>query len=484
MESMNRKFACEVIDTRRSAIPFEPSPFNPNQGHGALEMVTAKANKSKPKKRSKSSKAGEAIKSEAFAVAQIEQGFQPERMNTIDNLVEIAFLEKGVKFARSTGRIKLRTGGSGTGTMISPDLALTNNHVIGSTAEAIDAVMEFDFEKDINGKHKPVQSRRILELVSTDRTLDYAVVRLEGRPGDEFGFVDLTQHSSPQPDHPKQGYPVIVQHPGGKHKQVALTDNHVVGIRSPYFHYTTDTMPGSSGSLVYDQNWVAMGLHHAGRGDGRDASGRGKAINEGILMSSIVTRLQAEGILDGEFELYSSMRDLLKQPGSLPTQLTDVNIGWIDRSGLMLPLLQKVQEPEIALVAAAAAGVAAGAAVAHWGHVSSQDDEMFDAVLDEAADINITLELPVDEAMFECFGHVDPIQDLQFSVPASTTPFELFGYVYPKVEDPAYRTTMKSLVDEAVENSEARSLEVIVTAAGAFLAGVAAGAAAYQAGKD
>lgn len=471
MNSENIPFETEVVDMRRSATPFEPSPFDPTPANGSFEKIKTK--KAKASKQEKTSK----TKITASKANEEPSSFQKEKINTINNLVDISFLEKGMQTAKATGRIVLENGGMGTGTMISADLAITNNHVIGTRAEARGAVIEFDYERDVNGIVKPVKTRKILELVSTDRRLDYAIVRVADNPGDEFGFVDIEAHVAPQPDNPKNGYPIIVQHPGGGMKQVALTDNHVLNIRKPFFHYSTDTMPGSSGSFVLNQDWRVMGLHHAGRKNGYDQSGRSIAVNEGILMSAILARLQSEGILGQESELYSMARGMLQYPGSIPIHVTNQNILWLDNSGMMVPLIQEAQEPEVALLAAAAAGVAVGAAAAHWGHVTSQNDESIDV------DLSITLDLTISDEAHECFANVDPVEDLTFDVPGNTSPYELFGYIYPTISDPAYRITMKELINDTVDNSEASSLEIIVTSTGAFLAGVAAGAAAYAAGK-
>jgi len=61
---------------------------------------------------------------------------------TID-FVDVAFLQRGSYAARAVARVVTRDGqGIGTGFMISPTLFLTNNHVIGSKADAADLLTQ------------------------------------------------------------------------------------------------------------------------------------------------------------------------------------------------------------------------------------------------------------------------------------------------------------------------------------------------------
>jgi endonuclease G len=80
---------------------------------------------------------------------------------------------------------------------------------------------------------------------------------------------------------------VIIQHPNGGLKRITLTANYVTGTRVPRLHYTTDIMPGSSGSPVFNDQWQVIAIHHAGGKLQVDAGGGTRYVNEGILMSAI-----------------------------------------------------------------------------------------------------------------------------------------------------------------------------------------------------
>jgi hypothetical protein len=76
----------------------------------------------------------------------------------------------------------------------------------------------------------------------------------------------------------------IVQHPNGGLKQIVLTANRVIAAVPPVLHYTTDTMPGSSGSPVFNDSWHVIAIHHA---EAPPPPGKQSYANEGILMSAI-----------------------------------------------------------------------------------------------------------------------------------------------------------------------------------------------------
>ncbi len=67
---------------------------------------------------------------------------------------------------------------------------------------------------------------------------------------------------------------------------VANRENKVQDIFDDFIHYETDTQPGSSGSAVFNDEWMVIALHHSGVPDPKDST---KYIaNEGIRISSIV----------------------------------------------------------------------------------------------------------------------------------------------------------------------------------------------------
>lgn len=224
--------------------------------------------------------------------ADIETGKRVfERIIDANNLLGVTFLFEGARVARGVGRIALPvTGGTklGTGFMVSPQIMMTNNHVLGDVYEAGNATLEFDFYQREDGTTAPV-TRFYLQpdrFFVTDSPLDFTLVAVEATSADgvnvrDRGWFPLIGPSGKALVGERVS---IIQHPNGDPQKVTLHDNKVVDIdfEDNFLHYETDTMGGSSGSPVLNINWDLVALHHAAVGNS----------NEGIRISSIVTRLR------------------------------------------------------------------------------------------------------------------------------------------------------------------------------------------------
>jgi endonuclease G len=84
----------------------------------------------------------------------------------------------------------------------------------------------------------------------------------------------------------------IVQHPDGRPKEVSLRENELVARNERVLLYEADTLPGSSGSPVFNDLWEIVALHHYGDPSAPIVA-PGVLANEGIRISAIVTHLEA-----------------------------------------------------------------------------------------------------------------------------------------------------------------------------------------------
>jgi V8-like Glu-specific endopeptidase len=207
----------------------------------------------------------------------------------INNLKDISWIGRGLVAARSVCRV-LTPSSVGTGFLVAPRLVMTNNHVIPDARTAEHTFIEFNYEEDGSGQLLETV-RYALEPV-TFRTsprdaLDYTLVGVAADtakpPLESWGVLRLNPHADPVPSE----HVVIIQHPNGGLKRITLTANYVTGTQVPRLHYTTDTMPGSSGSPVFNDQWQVIAIHHAGGKLQVDAGGGTRYVNEGILMSAI-----------------------------------------------------------------------------------------------------------------------------------------------------------------------------------------------------
>ncbi|MFD3704431.1 trypsin-like serine peptidase [Nocardia sp. NPDC058658] len=196
-----------------------------------------------------------------------------ERVIGFANELQAAnFLTRGARAAAAVARISLADNGRevpmGTGSMVSPQLLLTNNHVLPTPAAAESVVVEFRAEVGIDNVPNATVRYRLApaDFFVTDKHLDYTVVRVapgpDGvAPGTTFGWNPLIA---------KPGKIVIgeamnvVGHPSGRLKEISIRHNRLDLQLDDFLHYASDTEPGNSGSPVFNDQWEIVALHHAG----------------------------------------------------------------------------------------------------------------------------------------------------------------------------------------------------------------------------
>jgi hypothetical protein len=211
---------------------------------------------------------------------------KPEKIVGVNNLKQISWVARGLECAHSVCRV-LTPSGLGTGFLVSPDLIMTNNHVIPSVEVAGRTRVEFNYQLAFDGSFERA-CRYALDpdRFCTDVGLDYTLVKvLESSQNPslkQWGYLPLNPNADPVPSE----HVSIIQHPNGGLKQIVMTANQVIGIGNPYLWYTTDTMGGSSGSPVFNDLWQVIALHHAATVSG---------YNEGVLISHIKPKAEAVG---------------------------------------------------------------------------------------------------------------------------------------------------------------------------------------------
>jgi len=304
-----------------------------------------------------------------------------EKVVGLNNLLSIGWVGRALELAAAVCRVNTPTG-PGSGFLIGTDLLLTNHHVLPNAEAAAGTVAEFNYQVAWSGEPEPV--RRFTcdaSFFHNNEPLDYAIVRVNGAPGDIYGFVNLAKRAEPGVN----DFVSIIQHPQGGPKKVAFTDNKVSAVFGQLVQYSTDTEPGSSGSPVFNQRWEIVGLHHRGGGlAGPD--GKKYFTNEGILISSVVRdAAQLLGISDELYDLaFGELRGVLtgfvnvSDPPSDPDALARELLLRRPRFSYALEQWSRLNgDPAQGVaVATAIAGVAVGAALRQWartdGHESIQ----------------------------------------------------------------------------------------------------------------
>jgi endonuclease G len=201
-----------------------------------------------------------------------------ERIFTDPDFLHSRWLVDGAKRCDAVARIVTPVE-MGTGFLVSPWLLVTNNHVLPDPDTAADTEVTFRFEEDARGRTTRAVKVRLdpgrCFLTSPVDELDYTAVAVDAvkgkPPGTIFGSIPMVGATGKI----LSGHPVnIVQHPGGRSREIAVRNNLLVGVDDArYLTYLTDTEPGSSGSPVLNDAWELVALHSRAE-PGRDEQGR------------------------------------------------------------------------------------------------------------------------------------------------------------------------------------------------------------------
>jgi endonuclease G len=216
---------------------------------------------------------------------------QLEKIFGANNLKSIAWLRRGIDVARSVCRV-VTPKWVGSGFVVSGGRCITNHHVVPSAYVADNSYVEFNVEEDLAGRLAlPCRFALDGKAIKVDAELDVCVVGLKeasnGTPIADWGCLEFEATSVPKVgDHV-----TIIQHPGGGPKQIAITANQVVNVYAHRLQYSTDTMPGSSGSPVFNDDWKVVAIHRMGGNVVVNDKGDKMFANEGILMRDALPRL-------------------------------------------------------------------------------------------------------------------------------------------------------------------------------------------------
>ena len=204
-------------------------------------------------------------------------------------LVPVSFLELGVRCARAVARIRVADGSLGTGFLVEEDLLVTNHHVLRDREAAASAILHFNHQKTADGRDAEVEEGRLDpgSFFATSTEDDCTIVKVHGNPTARWGAIALRSAQIKRDDRVN-----IIQHPGGDQKQLSFFHNLVEYVGAGRVQYLTDTLPGSSGSPVFDKDWQLVALHHSGGWITEPGSRDRFFRNEGIYVDRILDLLR------------------------------------------------------------------------------------------------------------------------------------------------------------------------------------------------
>lgn len=197
----------------------------------------------------------------------------------------------------------------GTGWLVTPDIVITNQHVIKARPDneqpnssdlrlqVENMLVRFDYESE----GEVGLQTNVVKLLLADIDLDFALLRLASIPGDpasgQWKRKPLAITRDPlllDADSGKRIPVNIIQHPLGDPKQLACRNNRVSMGDDKTLRYFTDTRSGSSGSPVCNDDWEVVALHRAST-DVKGVSFHGMPVpwvNVGTQISTILEYIE------------------------------------------------------------------------------------------------------------------------------------------------------------------------------------------------
>jgi V8-like Glu-specific endopeptidase len=230
-----------------------------------------------------------------------EYAYQARAPHTLESIIEgdqsrdvyqYASLPTVQQAARPVAKLTFVDAGQSftcTGFLINDDVLMTNDHCVNSQALCATAIAIFGFQLDAQGVKQQGEEHDCLQVLAADDALDYALLRIAGKPGATFGHLTLAAR-----DVGAQQPLYVVQHPFGAPKKVSIVD---CSVGTPVvegrrrdgtdFSHVCDTAKGSSGSPMLAIDDVVVGLHHLGTTPGKFAS-----VNRAVSMKEILPMIR------------------------------------------------------------------------------------------------------------------------------------------------------------------------------------------------
>ena len=190
------------------------------------------------------------------------------------------------RLSRAIGRLDLKVEENGkqflstcTATIVEGNLILTNYHCIpGFSGKVLEASLLLDYYgPDSQTIRIPVETTP----VENDPKLDYSLTRLAGpAPADILPVPFARERSRPLERL------IVVHHPAGQPKMMTQFRCYAAEKQEdgPLLRHRCDTLPGSSGALIFNSDRQVVGLHHSGGLNENDPS----SFNEGSNTVDII----------------------------------------------------------------------------------------------------------------------------------------------------------------------------------------------------
>ncbi len=243
-----------------------------------------------------------------------------ERINGTNDFQDAFIIDKLAHLKNAVCRLTLNGRGMGTGFMLAEGIIITNHHVVPDEGTAQRMQVEFGYEFDSN---KILKKADVFSLHPQLFFCTSSITPVHGDPTSGLDFtliaVDPAADLSRYTIAPLDGtlgkivmgeLCITIQHPAGEPKKVVLKNISLLKLTETHLIYESDTLPGSSGSMVVGLGTgEIIALHHAGvpkrNAEGKPVTKSGAVAypgtpddqiawegNEGIRVSCIISAIE------------------------------------------------------------------------------------------------------------------------------------------------------------------------------------------------
>jgi len=233
------------------------------------------------------------------------------KKNDLEQVISLSEGDVLREIARPVGRLALENEDGKisfcTASVIDTDLILTNFHCVpGQKSNPVKAAILWMGYLTASSRKGVAQYKVNIKPIEADESRDFAVLKVEGTPGNEWGrvtFSDATPGESSSL--------VIIQHPGGSVQYLTRGGCRTASpaTKGDDLMHECDTLGGSSGAPIFDNNTRrVIGLHYSAVGLKLNA---GKRIAALALHSPTIKKLLENApALAAEGSLISMRKDL------------------------------------------------------------------------------------------------------------------------------------------------------------------------------
>ena len=137
--------------------------------------------------------------------------------------------------ARRVAFLNVNNESSCTGSLVGPDLILTNAHCVMDLGSGImNDVTKISINMEyLSADERNIAHAQVTESVKTNPNLDYSLLRLDQPLGKYYGWLELSDYM------PTSGDVMVIQHPYGREKELARVIMPILSRDHPVHRYLT-----------------------------------------------------------------------------------------------------------------------------------------------------------------------------------------------------------------------------------------------------